>query len=250
MSSIDTERVPRHIAIIMDGNGRWATRQGLSRVEGHIQGYRTLKSILEAASDFGVEVLTAYTFSTENWRRPKAEVDALMRLIVDAARREIGDMQEKGVRMVVSGRIEELPDETREELERDIEATKDNKKITLNLAINYGARREILDATRRIALGVASGSIDPESIDEQVFAANLYSPELPDPDLLIRTAGEMRVSNFLLWQIAYAEIYVTETLWPDFTKNDLALAIADYQRRTRKFGAVVEEQGIGNREQA
>lgn len=242
MIDIDTERVPRHIAIIMDGNGRWATSRGLSRVEGHVKGYRTLKNIVEAASDLGVEVLTAYTFSTENWRRPKEEIDALMNLIMQAARREMGKMQEMGVSMVVSGRIEELPARTRKELERDVEATKDNKGLTLNLAINYGGRREIVDTTRKIARLAADGKIDPESIDDRLFAENLYSPDLPDPDLLIRTAGEMRVSNFLLWQIAYAEIHVTQVLWPDFTKDDLILAIADYQGRTRKFGSVFEKE--------
>ena len=238
-NEIDPSRVPRHVAIIMDGNGRWATSRGLSRLEGHAQGYRTLRTIVEAASDIGIEVLTAYTFSTENWRRPQSEIDALMRLIVEAARREIADMQEKGVRMIVSGRLGELPAEVREELLRAVDATKANDRIVLNLAINYGGRREIADAAREIARRAAAGELHPEEVTEELFARHLYSPDLPDPDLLIRTAGEMRVSNFLLWQIAYSEIHVTQVLWPDFTKADLARAIIDYQNRTRKFGAVV-----------
>ncbi|HOM71137.1 MAG TPA: isoprenyl transferase [Armatimonadota bacterium] len=239
---IDPTRVPKHVAVIMDGNGRWATRQGLNRIEGHIQGYKTLRRIVEDASNLGVEVLTTYTFSTENWTRPKEEVDALMKLIVQAARAEIADMQELGVRLMVSGRIEELPDATREELLQDIEATKGNTKMILNLAINYGGRREIVDAARKIARRVAAGDFKPEDIDEHLFSQYLYSPELPDPDLLIRTANEMRISNFLLWEIAYSEIYVTKKLWPEFTKEDLIEAIIDYQGRTRKFGAVVEEK--------
>lgn len=241
MVQIDPDRVPRHVAIIMDGNGRWATSRGLSRLEGHFQGYKTLRAVVEAASDFGIEILTAYTFSTENWRRPKPETDALMQLIIEAARAEIADMQQKGVRMIVSGRIEDLPPATREELERDIQATQGNCRITLNLAINYGGRREIADAAREIARRAVAGELRHEDVDEDLLARHLYRPDLPDPDLLIRTAGEMRVSNFLLWQIAYSEIHVTQVLWPDFTKDDLAEAIADYQSRTRKFGAVVRE---------
>lgn len=241
-NKIDTSRIPKHVAIVMDGNGRWATRQGLSRAEGHYHGYKTLKSIVEAASEFGIEILTVYAFSTENWRRPKEEVEALMHLFFEAAHAEVADMQKMNVRMMVSGRVEELPDVTRKEFLRDIEATKHNKKIILNLAINYGGRREITDAAKKIAQQAADGKISPNDVDETLFSRYLYSPDLPDPDLLIRTAGEMRVSNFLLWEIAYSEIHVTQTLWPDFTKEDLAKAILDYQSRTRKFGAVVEKE--------
>jgi undecaprenyl diphosphate synthase len=226
----------------MDGNGRWATRQGLSRAEGHFQGYKTLRRIVEDAADIGVKVLTVYAFSTENWKRPKEEIDALMRLFINAARAEIGDMRQLGVRMLVSRRLDQLPDDTREELMRDVEATKDRSRITLNLALNYGGRAEIVDATRKIVERAIAGEIKPEDVNEELVSQHLYSPSLPDPDLLIRTAGEMRISNFLLWEIAYAELHVTQTLWPDFTKEDLEKAILDYQSRTRKFGTLVQEK--------
>ena len=241
MIEIDRNRVPEHIAIVMDGNGCCATRQGLQRIEGHVRGYVTLRNILEAAADLGIKVLTAYAFSTENWRRPKEEVDALMHLFAKAARRERDNLMQNDIRMMVSGRLHELPPEAQESLLADIEATKDNKKIILNLAVNYGGRSEITDAARKIAKKVLAGEISPDEIDEKLFSKHLYAPELPDPDLLIRTAGEMRVSNFLLWEIAYAEIHVTQVLWPDFTKDDLIKAVLDYQGRTRKFGAVVDD---------
>jgi undecaprenyl diphosphate synthase len=238
-TEIDRERVPKHVAIIMDGNGRWATARGLPRLEGHRRGYETVRAIVEASGDFGIQFLTLYTFSTENWRRPKPETDAIMCLIADAARLEVEDLHRKNVKVIVSGRLDELPAEVREELGRDIEVTKDNTGLTLNLAINYGGRREIAEAAQAIARRAAAGEIRPDDVDEELFARHLYSPGLPDPDLFIRTAGEMRVSNFLLWQIAYTEIHVTPVLWPDFTKEDLARAIVDYQNRMRRFGGVV-----------
>lgn len=241
-TNIDPNRVPKHIAIVMDGNGRWATRQGLSRPEGHFQGYRTLRKIVEDAADMGIKVLTVYAFSTENWRRPKEEIEALMTLFINAARAELDDMNQLNVRMLLSGRIDQLPEATREQLICDVEATKNNTRITLNLALNYGGRAELVDATHKIVERAVAGEIKPEDVDEQLISQNLYSPGLPDPDLLIRTAGEMRISNFLLWEIAYAELYVTQTLWPDFTKEDLEKAILDYQGRTRKFGKVVDEE--------
>lgn len=237
---IDPNRIPAHIAVIMDGNGRWARRQGMPRLEGHRQGYKTLKNVVIAAAELGVKVLTAYTFSSENWTRPRSEVAGLMRLIRFAARAELDEMRKERVRIAVSGRLHELPKSVRDQLNRDIEATRDNDRITLNIAVNYGGRNEIIDAARRAAAMVQAGEISPAQIDEKLFSSLMYSPELGDPDLLIRTAGEMRVSNFLLWQIAYTEIYVTQTLWPDVTKDTLIEAIADYQKRTRKFGAVVE----------
>ncbi len=237
---LDPKRIPSHIAVIMDGNGRWARRQGLPRLEGHRQGYKTLKNVVIAAAELGVKALTAYTFSSENWTRPQAEVAGLMRLIRFAARAELDEMRRERVKIIVSGRFNELPSSVRSQLNKDMEATRDNDRIILNIAVNYGGRNEIVDAARRAAQMVQAGEISPGQIDEKLLSGLMYSPELGDPDLLIRTAGEMRISNFLLWQIAYTEFYVTQTLWPDFSKDDLVEAIADYQKRTRKFGAVVE----------
>ena len=236
--TLDPERIPKHIAIIMDGNGRWATQQGLPRVMGHLQGYETVRRIVRAADDIGVKALTLYTFSTENWVRPKEEVDALMELIEAATTNELPTFQENKVRVRVSGRMWDLPESLQKALTYVMEATAKNTGIVLNLAINYGGRTEILDAVREAARRVRDGKIDAEEITEQYFSDLLYTAGLPDPDLLIRTAGELRVSNFLLWQIAYAEIWVTPTLWPDFAEADLIQAIADYQKRVRKFGAV------------
>lgn len=239
---LDPERIPNHIAVIMDGNGRWARRKGLPRLEGHRQGYKTLKNVVTAAADLGVKVLTAYAFSSENWTRPKTEVSGLMRLIRFAARAELEQMRKEHVRITASGRLHELPRPVRDQLVEDMEATKNNDGIVLNIAVNYGGRNEILDAVRRAAAMAQAGELDPTELDEASFSSLMYSPDLPDPDLLIRTAGEMRVSNFLLWQIAYTEIYVTETLWPDFTRDTLIEAIASYQKRVRKFGAVVDQK--------
>ncbi len=238
-AGLDLQRIPAHIAIIMDGNGRWAAGRGLPRLIGHRQGYKTVRNIVREASDLGVKALTLYTFSTENWRRPEEETTGLMKLIGEAARQELRSMYQNGVRVQVSGRINGLPTEVREELQRGIETTKSNDRIILNLAINYGGRAEIVDAMRIIAAQVAAGEITPEQIDEQTVAAHLYTHGLPDPDLLIRTAGEMRLSNFLIWQTAYSELHITPTLWPDFTLAHLVAAIDDYQKRVRKFGGVV-----------
>ena len=235
---LDPERIPRHIAIIMDGNGRWATRQGLPRAMGHIQGYETVRTIVRACDDIGVKALTLYTFSTENWVRPKEEVDILMQLIEAATTNELPTFQENNVRVRVSGRLPELPDSLQKALAYVVEATAKNTGIVLNLAINYGGRAEILDAIQEIARRAKDGAIKPEDITEGYFSDMLYTAGLPDPDLLIRTANEYRISNFLLWQIAYSEIYVTPTLWPDFAEADLIRAIADFQKRDRKFGAV------------
>lgn len=242
MMEIDIEKAPKHVAIVMDGNGRWATRQGLSRPEGHAQGYITLRSIVEAAPDLGIKALTVYAFSTENWRRPKFETDALMMLFAEASRQELDNMNANGVRMAVSGRFNELPPEVQESLGASIESTKNNTRLMFNLALNYGGRAEIVDATKAIARRVAAGEINPDEIDEALISNNMYSPDLPDPDLLIRTAGEMRVSNFLLWEIAYSEIYVTDVLWPDFTREELEKAVLNYQGRTRRFGKVVPDK--------
>ena len=235
---LDPERIPRHVAIIMDGNGRWATGQGLSRIMGHARGYETVREIVRASGDLGLMALTLYTFSTENWRRPKDETDAIMELIEQATRNDLPEMMENKVRLRVSGRFSELPKSLQEALSDSMATTANNTGLILNLALNYGGRQELLDAVRGACRQIAEGRIKAEDINEEHFSDLLYTAGLPDPDLLIRTAGEMRVSNFLLWQIAYAEIYVTPTLWPDFGKKDLMLAIVDYQKRVRKFGGI------------
>ncbi len=237
---LDLARVPPHVAIIMDGNGRWARKHHLpSRLFGHREGYKTVKRIVRAAADLGVQVLTLYVFSNENWRRPKHETDGLMTLIETAARNELRDLHENNVRMHYIGRRDGLSHSLRNEMDRGMTLTKDNTGILLNLALNYGGRAEIADAARALARAAARGELDPAQITEQHLAAQMYAPDLPDPDLLIRTAGEMRISNFLLWGVAYAEMWVTPTLWPDFTPALLTEAIEDYQKRVRKFGAVV-----------
>lgn len=240
---LDPKRIPRHIAIIMDGNGRWATRRGLPRVMGHIQGYETVRKVVRACGELGVNCLTLYTFSTENWRRPKEETDAIMGLIETATREELPTLMENNVRLHVSGRMADLPESLQQALMESIQTTSGNTGLVLNLAINYGGRMEILHATREICRRVLDGKLQPDEVTEESFSSFLYTSELPDPDLLIRTAGELRVSNFLLWQIAYAEIWVTQTLWPDFTEKDLVCALADYQRRVRKFGAIPSAEG-------
>lgn len=235
------ERIPQHIAVIMDGNGRWATRKGLPRLQGHFAGYKTLKNVVMAASDLGVKYLSAYAFSSENWSRETSEVEGIFDLVHYALQEELQMMIEEGVRIIVSGRTDELPARVMEQFAKDIEATKDNSLITFNIALNYGGRNEIVDAAKRAAGMVASGEIGADSIDEALISRLMYHPELPDPDLVVRTAGEMRISNFLLWETAYSEFYVTDVCWPDFTKEELIKAIASYQARTRKFGAVVDE---------
>lgn len=237
--NLDTRRMPRHLAIIMDGNGRWAQARSLPRVEGHRRGERTVREVVEFCGEMGIEHLTLYTFSAENWRRSEEEVGALMRLIEFVARKEIHELHRKGVRLRVLGRLHELPPTLRDELERDIQLTRENTGLNLNLAINYGGRAEIVDAARKLAERVRSGAIGPEDINEETFARELYCPEMPDPDLLIRTGGELRISNYLLWQIAYSEIWVTDTLWPDFGRRELAEAIRAFQSRERRFGAVL-----------
>lgn len=233
--------IPQHIAIIMDGNGRWATRQGLPRAAGHQAGSESVRRVLLACQSLGVKMLTLYAFSMENWHRPKDEVDALMYLIEHVIRTEIPSLHDSGVRVRMLGRIKDLPRSLQDELQRDMEYTGGNTSIQLNLAINYGGRAEIVDAARALAEKARDGKLNPEEIDEAAFANELYSASYPDPDLLIRTAGEMRVSNFLLWQIAYSELWVTDTLWPDIGKRHILEAISAYQRRVRKFGGLVKK---------
>ena len=236
---LDPARMPAHVAIIMDGNGRWARTQGQDRLFGHWQGYRTLKEIVSAADEFGIEALTVFGFSTENWRRPEAEVGGLMELMQAAMQAELEELIQNHIRIQVSGRLHELPPSLRETFENAMLRTAGFSRMTFNLAINYGGRAEIADAARALAEKVQRGELRSEEITEDSLSASMYAPGLPDPDLLIRTAGEMRISNFLLWGIAYSEIWVTPTLWPDFTPALLADALEDYGRRVRKFGAVV-----------
>ncbi len=238
-AQLDPARVPAHVAIIMDGNGRWARTQGQDRLFGHWQGYRTLKEIVSAADEFGIQALTVFGFSTENWRRPEAEVGGLMELMQAAMQAEIEELIQSHIRIQVSGRLSELPSSLRETFESAMQRTAGFTRMTFNLAINYGGRAEIVDAVRMLAEAVQRGDIRPEEIAEEHLSARMYASDLPDPDLLIRTAGEMRISNFLLWGIAYSEIWVTPTLWPDFTPTLLAEALEDYGRRVRKFGAVI-----------
>jgi len=236
---LDPERMPKHIAIIMDGNGRWATARGFPRLAGHKKGYETVLDIVRACGELHLTALTLYTFSTENWRRPSDEVEALMQLIEWATTENLPTLMENKVRFRVSGRFGELSESLQAALSDVIEKTSANTGLVLNLAINYGGRQEILDAVREACRRVKDGEITGEEITEEYFSGLLYTAGLPDPDLLIRTANEMRISNYLLWQIAYTELWVTSTLWPDFTRTDLLTAIADFQKRTRKFGAVV-----------
>jgi undecaprenyl diphosphate synthase len=235
---LDATRLPRHVAIIMDGNGRWAAQRGMPRLLGHQQGYKTVRQIVRDAGNIGLEVLTLYVFSAENWKRPKLETDGLMRLIEAAARNELRELHENNVRIRFSGRIQELPESLQQEMRRDVEATANNTGLILNLCINYGGRAEILDATKRLVEMACRQELCEKDVTPELFAEGLYTAGLPDPDLLIRTAGEMRISNYLLWQIAYAELWVTNTFWPDFSTDHLVEAIMDYQRRVRKFGGI------------
>ncbi len=235
---IDRARVPRHVAIIMDGNGRWARKRGLPRTAGHRAGVKALREVVAACADIGVEYLTLFAFSTENWQRPRPEVSALMDLLVESLRTYLEELQQQGVRVRAIGHVDGLPPRARQAVQEAIAATAGNRRLTLVFALNYGGRREIVDAARAIARRVEAGDLRPEDIDETVFGRFLYTADLPDPDLLIRPSGEMRVSNFLLWQLAYTELYVTPVLWPDFSRHELFEAIRDFQRRERRFGRV------------
>jgi len=234
----DRGNLPRHIAIIMDGNGRWARQRGLPRIAGHKEGVKAVRDVVEACGELGVNCLTLYTFSTENWRRPVSEVSALMKLLLQTLRREVNDLNRNNVRLRVVGDIAGLPDAARIGILEGIEKTKSNTGLVLNLALNYGAREEIVTAVRAIATQVRAGELDPEAITNETLAENLYTADLLDPDLLIRTSGEFRLSNFLLWQLAYTEFYITDVFWPNFRRQHLYEAIADYQRRERRFGKV------------
>ena len=230
------DNIPKHVAIIMDGNGRWAKARHLPKIAGHRAGAKSVRETIEAAKELGVKVLTLYTFSTENWKRPKNEVSALFRLLEEYLDKEEAGLNKNDIRFSVTGDIAGLPESVRYQIGKVMKSTSCNTGLTLNLALNYGSRREILDAAKRIAKEAASGKIDPDELDEKLFSEYLYTKDLPDPDLLIRTSGEYRVSNFMLWQIAYSELYITGKLWPDFKKGDFKKAVSEYRRRERRFG--------------
>ncbi|MBQ5776989.1 MAG: isoprenyl transferase [Bacteroidaceae bacterium] len=241
VEKIDLQRVPRHIAIIMDGNGRWAKERNLDRSQGHRKGLDIVHEITNDAADLGVECLTLYAFSTENWNRPQAEVDALMALVVYGIERETPGMIENGVRLSVIGDTSRMPLEVQQRLQKCIEDTAAGTRITLNLALSYSARWEITHAAQQLAQEAAQGIIKPEEIDDKMFASRLTTAQLSDPDLLIRTGGEQRISNFLLWQLSYAEFYFTDEYWPDFNKESLCKAIIDFQNRERRYGKTSEQ---------
>jgi undecaprenyl diphosphate synthase len=233
---IDPKSIPRHIAVIMDGNGRWAERRGLSRIEGHRAGLESVRAVVRGARELGVRWLTLYAFSLENWNRPKGEVDELMRLLERYIELEIDEVDRNGIQVRVIGRNDRLPASVIEKIGAAVARTRGNREMSLVFALSYGGRAEIVDAARRLLRDAEAGKVDPDRLDEKSFAAYLYDPELPDPDLLIRTGAESRVSNFLLWQIAYTEFYTTGAMWPEFRKADLEAAIAEYQTRERRFG--------------
>lgn len=237
-ADLERERLPRHVAVIMDGNGRWAKRRGLPRIMGHRRGVDALKDILRCCKDWGIQALTAYAFSTENWGRPVEEVDFLMTLFERVLRQELREMMEEDVRIRFVGNLPALPKSLQLEIERSMEQTRHNKGIQFTVATNYGGRQEIIQACRKIATQVQQGLIKPEEIDEAIFEQHLYTAGICDLDLMIRTSGEMRISNFLLWQVAYAELYVTDTAWPDFDRVEFHRALSAYQQRDRRFGKV------------
>jgi len=236
LAQIDLERLPQHIAVIMDGNGRWAKRRRLPRIAGHRAGIRAVRHAVEACARLGVPYLTLYAFSIENWKRPHTEIKLLMALLREYLRKEIVELNRQNIRLAVIGRVGELPKSVQADLETAIEKTQRNTGMRLTLALNYGARAEMIDAVRALAEQLKhNGAVH---IDEATFSQHLYTRDVPDPDLLVRTSGELRLSNFLLWQVAYSEIWVTETLWPDFTQTDLFRAIIDYQKRERRYGGL------------
>ncbi|MEW6008572.1 MAG: isoprenyl transferase [Candidatus Omnitrophota bacterium] len=236
--NLDPKTIPQHVAIIMDGNGRWAKKQGLPRSEGHKKGVERVREIVEEAARLKIKVLTLYAFSTENWKRPKKEINLLMRLLKVFLNKEIKNFNKNNIRFECIGRISQLPASVIESLERVRHITKNNNGLILNLALNYGSRPEIIDALNNIIKDYSSGRLNEKNIDENIFSQYLYTKNLPDPDLLIRTSGEQRVSNFLLWQISYAELFFSKKLWPDFSADDFFEAILEYQNRARRFGGI------------
>lgn len=241
LQQIDKERLPRHVAVIMDGNGRWARQRGKERNFGHENGVEAVRQTVKAAAEIGVSYLTLFAFSTENWCRPENEVRTLMELLVNAIREETPELNENGVKLMAIGDLDALPPDCRQQLEDAISITSKNNKLTVCVALSYSSRWEITDASRKIAEKIYKGELKPDDIDQELFESQLNTNKLPDPDLLIRTSGELRVSNFLLWQIAYSELYFTPVLWPDFKKKHFYQAIIDYQRRERRFGKIAEK---------
>lgn len=237
--NIDFNNLPRHIAVIMDGNGRWAKKKGAARIFGHRNAIQAVKDVTEGCGELGVKFLTLYAFSTENWGRPKEEVDGLMELLVNTLQKEIHTLHENHVKLQTIGDVSRLPADCQQNLRKAIESTKNNTGLILQLALNYSGRWELVEATKQIAEKVKAGLLHPSEINEEVISAHLKTAGVPDPELLIRTSGELRISNFLLWQIAYTEIFITETLWPDFRKEHLYEAICAYQKRERRFGKVL-----------
>ncbi|WP_047548117.1 isoprenyl transferase [Psychroserpens sp. Hel_I_66] len=238
---IISEKLPHHIAIIMDGNGRWAKQQGLLRVIGHENGTKSVRDVVEASAEIGIKNLTLYAFSTENWKRPKLEVQTLMKLLVKSLKKEIKTLQDNNIRLYAIGNLNDLPKKAHQELLEVIDKTKNNTHMTLTLALSYGSREEIVNVIKELTEKVKNNIISVENIDESIINKHLYTQNLPDVDLLIRTSGEQRISNFLLWQIAYAELYFTDILWPDFKKKDLYEALINYQNRERRFGKTSEQ---------
>jgi undecaprenyl diphosphate synthase len=241
VNNINTDNLPKHLAIIMDGNGRWAKQKGMLRAFGHENGTKSVRSTVETCAKLGIENLTLYAFSTENWNRPKIEVDTLMKLLISSLKKELDTLVKNNIKLNSIGNLEILPKSVQKELLEVIEKTKDNKRMTLTLALSYGSREEILNAVKKIADKVKNNIISTNSIDESIFNNHLYTQDLPDVDLVIRTSGEHRISNFLLWQIAYAEFYFTDVLWPDFSEENLYEAIISYQKRERRFGKTSEQ---------
>ena len=238
LSAVAQELLPHHVAVIMDGNGRWANEKGLPRAEGHRRGAESAKVITRIASDLGIRYLTLYTFSTENWNRPKTEIDAIMRYLVHYLKKETSELNEHNVRLEVIGQIYRLPEKVQDQITKSKRELSKNTGLTLVLALNYGSRAEIVEATRNIGEKVLSGKLSPEDIDETLIGMHLYTSQIPDPDLLIRTSGEVRLSNFLLWQISYSEIVVTQVLWPEFKKAAFFEALEEYAKRHRRFGKI------------
>ncbi|MDI6873198.1 isoprenyl transferase [Candidatus Solincola sp.] len=245
MSEMEVPRpegeLPFHIAIIMDGNGRWAKMRDLPRIAGHKAGERSITDVVRAASEWGIGALTLFAFSTENWNRPENEVRFLMSFNRNLLNNRVQEFHRRNIRIRHLGRRDRIPPSTLKAIDDAVALTRDNTGMSLNIAFNYGGRAELVDAVRALSADVAAGRVDPAEVDEERFRSYLYHPDLPDPDLLIRTAGEMRISNFMIWELAYTEIYVTDVLWPDFDRRHLAEAIRDYQRRERRFGAIREE---------
>jgi undecaprenyl diphosphate synthase len=239
--TIDLQNIPQHVAFIMDGNGRWAKKQDQHRLFGHAAGVESVKEVIKTAREIGISFLTMYAFSTENWSRPSEEVEGLMNLLVEAITNEVDEMHQNGVRLLTIGNIKGLPGNCYDSLVAAMERTKNNKNLTLVLALNYSAKQEILEASKKLAALIQSGSKSPDQIQEQDFAELLQTKDIPDPELLIRTSGECRISNFLLWQLSYTELYFTETHWPDFRREALIEAICAYQKRERRFGMVSEQ---------